>query len=222
MALPKLPGHRVRLLDEAPIAPADRGFMFMRRLTLGLTFSDGTESAPFPYFTPVRSRMDAVVIVPHYQANGETMVVLRSSVRPPLAIRETASWPIAPNEPVGELWEVPAGLVEEDEANPEGLRVCAARELMEETGLEIDLGAVSALGPPAYPSAGLVGECFYFFHGAVDPTKRVVPSEDGSALERLATIIDIPLRVALEACRAGEVQDAKTEIALRRFAEHHA
>ena len=222
MVLPKLPGHRVRLIDEAPIAPADRGFMFLRRLTLGLTFADGTESASFPYFTPVRSRMDAVVIVAHYQADGETMVVLRSSVRPPLAIRERASWPMPPNEPVGELWEVPAGLVEEDEANPEGLRACAARELLEETGLEIELGAVHPLGPPAYPSAGMMGECFYFFHGSVDPSKRMVPSEDGSPLERLAKIVDVPLRVALDACRAGEVQDAKTEIALRRFAERPA
>lgn len=220
MALPKLPGHRVRLITEAPVAPADRGFMYLRRLTLGLTFADGTQSEPFPYFTPHRSRMDAVIIVPHYEKNGETMVVLRSSVRPPLAIRE--AWPIPPREPVGELWELPAGLVEEDEANPEGLRGCAARELMEETGLEVDLAAVQPLGPPSFPSAGMMGECFYFFHGRVDPAKRVIPTEDGSPLERLATIVDVPLRVALDACRAGEVQDAKTEMALRRFAELHA
>lgn len=219
MVLPRLPGHRVRLIDEAPIAPADRGFMVLRRLTLGLTFADGTESAPFPYFTPERSRMDAVVFVAHYQQEGETMVVLRSSVRPPLSIRADDSWPVPPNQPVGELWEVPAGLVELDEVNAQGLRACAARELMEETGLSIDPADVAPLGPPSYPSAGMMGECFYFFHGRVDPSARVTPTEDGSALEQRASIIDVPLSVALAACRAGEVQDAKTEIALRRMAE---
>jgi ADP-ribose pyrophosphatase len=42
---------------------------------------------------------------------------------------------------------------------------------------------------------------------------------DGSVLEQLGAVIDVSLRDALAACRNGEIEDAKTEIGLRRLAE---
>ena len=219
MALPRLPGHRVRIVEEAPSSPGERGFIYVRQLTLELQFEDGSVSAPFPYFCAERTRLDAVVVVAHYRREGEPFVVLRSSIRPPLVVRAQDSWPTPPAPSLGALWEVPAGLVEQDERSPDGLARCAARELLEETGLSVSLSAVKPLGPPAFPSAGMMSECHYFFHVEVEPEKRGIPPEDGSPLEQLATIVDLPLREALAAVRRGEVQDAKTELALRRFAE---
>jgi ADP-ribose pyrophosphatase len=65
----------------------------------------------------------------------------------------------------------------------------------------------------------MMGECHFYFHVAIEPAARVAPPEDGSALERAAVLLDVPLRLALEGVRAGQVADAKTEIALRRLAE---
>jgi ADP-ribose pyrophosphatase len=219
MALPRLPRHRVRIVEEAPSSPGERGFIYVRQLSLELQFEDGSTSSSFPYFCAERTRLDAVVVVAHYLRNGERFVVLRSSIRPPLVVRAQDSWPIPPTPSLGALWEVPAGLVEQDERSAEGLARCAARELLEETGFEVPVGDIKPLGPPTFPSAGMMSECHYFFHVEVDPDKRGTPPEDGSPLEQLATIVDLPLHEALVAVRRGEVQDAKTELALRRFAE---
>ena len=42
--------------------------------------------------------------------------------------------PIPERESLGNLWELPAGLVEVEERSPEGVRACARRELLEELG----------------------------------------------------------------------------------------
>ena len=56
-------------------------------------------------------------------------------------------------------------------------------------------------------------------HAEVDPTALVPPIEDGSVLERQATLVTVTLQDALALVRAGEIEDAKTELALRRLAE---
>jgi ADP-ribose pyrophosphatase len=66
----------------------------------------------------------------------------------------------------------------------------------------------------------MIGERHFFFHVEVDPGARAAPPEDGSVLEQQAALVDIPLDDALAACRAGDVEDAKTELALRRLVEH--
>jgi ADP-ribose pyrophosphatase len=112
-----------------------------------------------------------------------------------------------------------AGLVEEDERSPEGLRACAARELYEEVGATVALEAVHPLGPSTFPCPGVIGERHFFFHAAIDPEALVLPPEDGSVLERHARLAVVSLEEALALVRAGEIEDAKTEIALRRLAE---
>ena len=91
-----------------------------------------------------------------------------------------------------------------------------AREFTDSHHVPADL---RELGPSTFPSPGVIGERHFFFHVEVDPTKRKTPPEDGSLLEHAAVIADVPLTEALAACRAGEVEDAKTELALRRLAD---
>lgn len=221
MPLPPLPGHRLRIVSEELPPPAERGFLYVRKLRVAASFAgEAEESRPTNYDCGHRSRMDAVVVVPHYaDPQRGRIVVLRSALRPPVAVRPPEVWPVPEKDSLGELWEVPAGLVEEDERTPEGLRACAARELFEETGLEAGSAQLAELGPSTFPSPGVIGERHFFFHVEVDPKNRKTPPEDGSILEHAASIIDIPLRDALDACRAGEVEDAKTELALRRLAD---
>ncbi len=78
---------------------------------------------------------------------------------------------------------------------------------------------MQALGPWTFPAPGIIGERHLFFHVSVDPAARGVPTEDGSALERAAAIVPVPLADAIEHCRRGHVPDAKTELGLRRLAE---
>jgi ADP-ribose pyrophosphatase len=162
-----------------------------------------------------RAAMDAVIVVAHFRApNGARKVLLRSCVRPPIALR-------VPREAIdedGRMWEVVAGLIEPGE----DAQAAAARELGEELGFAVAASALVPLGPFTYPAPGIIGERHVFFHLEVDPASRATPTEDGSALERGAEIIEVDLAVALEAARAGNLRDAKTELALRRLAELYA
>jgi ADP-ribose pyrophosphatase len=217
--LPPLPKHVLELVEERP-SRDDPGFLSLRRLVFRVRFPDGSESAPFHYDAVGRSRLDAVVIAAHYRdADGGRRVFLRSCVRPPLFVRPMEARPVPEKDTLGALWELPAGLVEDDERSPEGLRRCAARELLEEIGFAVPPAALLPLGPSTFPAPGMIGERHFFFHVEVDPARRVVPTEDGSALERDALVVAAPLAEAIALARTGAIEDAKTELGLRRLAE---
>lgn len=198
--------------DRTALAQARGGFLNLRRVDVVARFPDGAESAPFAYDMCDREAMDAVIVVAHFRGErGERRVLLRSCVRPPVALRE-------PREEVdegGRMWEVVAGLIEPGE----GAAAAGARELAEELGFEVAPSALAALGPFAYPAPGIIGERHLYFHVEVDPSTHFTPTEDGSVLERGAAIVDVALADALEAARTGRLRDAKTELALRRLAE---
>jgi ADP-ribose pyrophosphatase len=219
-ALPPLPGIKLSIdKDRSEHAPA-RAYLTVRRLELRAQFPDGSVSEPFFYDLVERKALDAVVVAPHFRdESGARKVLLRSALRPPVVFRPRSAWPIPERETLGGLWEFPAGLVEPDERSEEGLRRCAARELYEETGAEVAAAAMLPLGPSVFPCPGVIGERHFFFHAEIDPTALVPPVEDGSALERQATLVTVTLQDALALVRAGEIEDAKTEIALRRLAE---
>ncbi len=217
-----LPGHDVERVAED--VPPGSGFLGVRESTLRVRYADGTASDPFPYSIVARTRLDAVVVVAHHRgADGARWVALRSALRPPVALREGVEaeadgGPFA-RPRTGELWELPAGLVEVEERSPEGVRACARRELLEELGYDVPVEALQVLGPPMFPAPGMIAERQFFFHVEVDPGARAVPTEDGSALERLARIVEVPLDAAIDACRRGTIEDSKTELALRRLGE---
>ncbi len=195
--------------DRTAQARATGGFLNVRRVELTAHYPDGTVSRPFPYDVGMRAALDAVVIVAHFVEAGAVHVYLRSAVRPACALR-----PIPPRHD-GTLWELPAGLIEPDE-DPAN---AAARELMEELGFSAEASAMHPLGPWTFPTPGMIGERHVFFTVGVDPHARLTPTEDGSALERAAAIVALPLEEAIDHCRSGAIRDAKTELALRRLAE---
>ena len=92
-------------------------------------------------------------------------------------------------------------------------------ELEEELGFTALPDQMQPLGPNTFPAPAVVGEIHFFFHVRVDPKTRMEPGGDGSPLEEAARIVSVPLSRALAACKAGEVADAKSELALRRLAE---
>lgn len=219
MPLPSFPRHALALVRERVLG--DDGFLQIRRQALRVELACGSTSDVFEYDSVGRLRLDAVVIAPHYRdrETGERCVFLRSCLRPPVFMRPMDVRPFREKATLGSLWELPAGLVEVDERSPEGLRRCAARELLEEIGIAMDPAALIELGPSTFPAPGMCGERHFFFHVEVDPAKRGAPTEDGSPLERDAVVTALKLSEALSLARAGEIEDAKTELGLRRLAE---
>jgi len=209
-SLPAPPPIRLVVVgDRTADARATGGFLDVRRVDLVAHYPDGQVSAPFAYDIALRKALDAVIIVAYFTEGGVRQVYLRSAVRPPCALRAVQP------EHDGLLWEVPAGLVEPGEEPADS----AVRELREELGFVSKTGDMRPLGHWTFPAPGIIGERHLFFTVQVDPNARGRPTEDGSALEREAAILALPLAQALSLCRDGSIIDAKTELALRRLAE---
>lgn len=215
--LPPLPTTKLEVVTDTP---PDQGFLRVRRQQLRARFPDGSVSAPFAYDQVERTALDAVVIAAHFRdRDGVLQIFLRSALRPPVAHRKPEICPIPERPTLGHLWELPAGLVETSEQTEQGLRTCAARELGEELGFQVAARDMLPLGPSTFPAPSVLGERHFYFHCRVDPATQHPPSGDGSPLERHAAIVAIPLADALHWMSLGEIEDAKTEIALRRLAE---
>ncbi len=220
--LTQRPRVRIEVLaDHSAETRSDQGFIRVRRLELVNHYEDGSASRPYRYDCAERDAIDAVaiVLVARGPSGSVPRVCLRSSIRPPLALRPGYSLPIAATSADPTLFEVPAGLVEPDERGPEGLAACASRETTEETGLDAPAASFARLGPPTYLTPGLVAEQVHYLWAEVDPTPASAPTMDGSPVEESARIEWVPLPEALAACRDGRIEDVKTEVALRRLAE---
>jgi ADP-ribose pyrophosphatase len=214
--LARRPKVRIEVVeDRTASSRADEGFIRVRRLSLRNHYEDGSASATYAYDCAERAAMDAVVIVLH---TSDARVCLRSSIRPPLALRPGYALPL-PDRGDPTLFEVPAGLVEAEERGEEGLRACSARETLEEVGLALAPESFARLGPPVYLTPGLIAEKIHLLHARVDPRDAGAPALDGSPVEENARIEWVPLADALAACRDGRIEDIKTELALRRLAE---
>lgn len=212
--MPELPDIRLDLLAQHAMG---EGFLRVVRRRLRVNYPDGSPSREAEYDEVERRCLDAVVLLAHFRQGGERFVFLRSALRPPLLYRRNYLPELG--SPQAGLWELPAGLVERDEESAVGLQRCAARELKEELGFEVTSGALRALGPSTFPSPGVLAERHFFFEIEVDPGSRSEPSLDGSALEHGGVVLPVRLGEALAWCQSAVIEDAKTELGLRRFAE---
>lgn len=215
---PKLPDIRLELVaDESPAGQT--GFLSLVRRRYRALYPDGTRSAEFVYDAVDRRAIDAVVIAAHYHDGNGRRVYLRSAVRPPLVLREGHRSPVPELDRGPGLWELPAGLVEPNETDRDGPQRSAARELEEELGFQVEAERMQPLGPSTYPAPGIIGERHFYFEVTVDPLTRHEPSHDGSALEHGGLVLAVELDRALDLCARGLIEDAKTELALRRLKE---
>ncbi len=221
---PALPSVRLTIVgDTTATSKCDEGYLRVKRLSLVARYGDApVASAHFRYDTVERWNQDAVAVVPHFQREGVRHVILRSAVRPPLALRPDpiigSPIPLPDGVAHGELWEICAGLVEKDERTPEGLVRCVVRETHEELGLRVAEAKVHQLGGAMLPSSGIIGEVIYIYECEVDPDAYEPPEGDGSPLEHGARIHHVPLDEALDWCERGLLPDAKTELGIRRLA----
>ncbi len=213
-----LPRVGLRVLEDlTPSQPP--GFLRVLRRRLCVVDEHGAQSAGFVYDEASRRCLDAVVIAAYYRASEGVRVYLRSALRPPVCLREAHRIEVPGSEAAHGLWELPAGLVEAHEESLQGARECARRELHEELGFGVPASSIEPLGPSSFPSPGMAGERHFFFKVEVAPESRQAPALDGSVIEAIGQIRDVSLEEALDACRSGVIEDAKTELGLRRLRE---
>ncbi|MBN2194674.1 MAG: NUDIX domain-containing protein [Polyangiaceae bacterium] len=213
-----LPAITLEVVDAEP--PLDQnGFLRLVRRRYRAHYPDGAASEPFTYDSVTRRAVDAVVIAAHHRVAGRVRVYLRSAVRPPITERIQARSAVPERGHVS-LWELPAGLVEPgEESSLDGVAGAARRELFEELGFDVDRSRLVPLGPSTFPAPGFAAERHFYFSVEVDPRERAEPTLDGSPLERGGAIVDLDLEEALALAAAGELEDAKTELGLRRLQE---
>lgn len=213
---PPLPDIALECIAER--VESTPGFLELRRRRQRCRHPDGRVSREFVYDSVGRRALDAVVIAAHALRDGETLVYLRSAIRPPVTER---SGRLAIDEAIQSVhfWELPAGLVEPEEEDAGGLKRCAARETREELGFDIDAARFLPLGLGIYPAPGVIAERQFFFRVEVEPERQLEPDLDGSPLEEAGVVFATPLERALEACRRGLILDGKTELGLRRLHE---
>ncbi len=208
--MPAVPPAKVTVVAELE---ASVGFLTMRRFDLAVEV-DGERSKPFPYDIVERRALDAAVVAAHFVRDGRRFVILRSALRPPLALDPAAARGER-FEDSGVLWELPAGLIEVGERPDEA----AARELNEEIGTHLGADRIVSLGAAIIPVPAMIAERQWLFHVEIDPNELGEAKGDGSALERASVLAQVALVDALAMARAGQLPDAKTELALRRLAE---
>lgn len=214
-----LPGICLSIVEDyTERSRCDEGYLRLKRRMMTASVN-GQTSGSFKYDVIERWNPDAVAILLFSKQNNDTKILLRSAVRPPLALRSVplvAPMPFVDGVTNGELWEICAGIIEEHERTPEGIVDCAVREVWEEMGIRLQPSELRVLGAPFFPTPGSIAECLYLFAAPYDPGARVEPEGDGP-LEQGAKIIELSLSDATAWCDAGWLPDVKTELAIRRF-----
>ena len=197
--------------DESPPTPPG-AWLRHRRPRMRAVYADGTFSEPFTYEHVERKATDAVVLLMHFEGK----VLLRTSLRPPLAVRTQLVVPLQDQETDSPmLWEVPAGLIEPEEQGPEGIRACAVREALEETGVVLTQDALTPLGPPSFLCPGVIAEQLHYFAAELSTDTLGSADGDGSPVEERAALAFVPFAEALALTR-----DVKTELGVRRLMAH--
>lgn len=197
----------------------DEGFLHVRRLRCRNLRSDGSRSEVYRVDVVDRPKLDAVAVLIHRQTPQGIEILTRENLRPAAYFRKDKD----PNVPDGRshlrVEELVAGVMEAEDRGWEGVLRRAAEEVREEAGLHVLPEEVEPLGGPIFMVPGIVSE--KIFLTAVDVTGKVMatPEGDGSPLEEGSALRWRGLQEALAACRTGEIQDAKTEVALCRFAD---
>ncbi|MBI2892808.1 MAG: NUDIX hydrolase [Deltaproteobacteria bacterium] len=198
--------------DRTAVSRCDDGFIKVRRYRLVNVLPDGTRSSSYAYDVVERRHIDAVAMVLH----DRRRIMLRSALRPPLWFRRDQALPL-PEDRRTHALELPAGLIEANEHGPQGIAACAARETHEETGLVVSAERFRSLGPPVLLSPGLCGEKVHFLAAEVDLDAARPPAPEGP-VEEAGSAVLVSISDALDRLERGEIDDAKTEVGLRRLA----
>ncbi|MBI4509038.1 MAG: NUDIX hydrolase [Deltaproteobacteria bacterium] len=210
----------VEILSEKLVG-CEGGFLAIRRLTMVNVRADGSRSRPYLCDFIVRPKgVDAVVVAIFTRGpGGKVRVLVRDGLRPALHLgRQADDVPIPDRKKYLFFREVVAGIVEKEDMGEGGVRRRAALEVEEEAGFRVDPERIFFLGAGSFPSPGAMAEKFWLTAVEIeDPNAATSLDGDGSPMEECAHVAWLDLDEAIAACESGEIEDAKTELALRRL-----
>lgn len=196
------------------------GFMAVRRLRLRNRREDGSLSERYVCDFIVRPKgIDAVVVAVYHRGPDGVQVLLREGLRPALvAGRSNELLPVPEQRESLTFTEVVAGIIEAHDRGEDGVRERAAIEVHEESGFSVSAESIESLGAGSFPSPGSMPEKFWLMAVAVADRTAATPAQgDGSPMEEGSSTRWMGLDDAIAACVEGRIEDAKTELALRRL-----
>lgn len=208
--------------DRTATARCDEGFLRLRRLRLVNHYSDGTRSRDYPCDVVTRPHADAVAVVLwHREGSGRVLVHLRVATRAAIWLRRQKRQELVQPDAreFDTIVECVAGVLEGVDTGPAGIHRRAAAESLEEAGFPVRPDDVRVLGAGFFTTPGVTDEKIFLAQVEVDPASAGAIEGDGSVMEEGSSTIVLELGEAIEACRRGEIPDAKTEIGLLRLAD---
>ncbi len=208
--------------DRTASSRCDEGFLRLRRYRARNRRADGSVSPVYPIDVIDRPTLDAVAVCLWARTPRGIEILMRCGLRPAALFRRGRP-AVLPEPEYLLLEELVAGVLEPGEQGLEALRRRGAEEAREEAGVDVAPDRLQPLGGPFFMLPGIASEKIHLLSGEID---RFGPDEpfdapdggDGSPLEEGATLRWRELGDAIAACDRGEIEDAKTEIALRRLA----
>jgi ADP-ribose pyrophosphatase len=208
--------------DWTARARCDEGFLRLKRLRARNRRADGSASREYPIDVIDRPTLDAVAVCLYARSPAGVEVLTRRGLRPAAYFRR-GKVPVLPEPEYLLVEELVAGVLEPGEVGLDALRRRGAAEVREEAGLDVAPERLEPLGGPFFPLPGIVSEKIHLLAAEVPRPAAEGPHPapregDGSPLEEGAVLEWRELRAAIAACERGEIEDAKTEIALRRLA----
>jgi ADP-ribose pyrophosphatase len=207
--------------DRTERSRCDEGFLRIRRFRARNRREDGSRSAEYPIDVIDRPVLDAVAVCLWARGPAGVEVLTRRGLRPAAYFRRGKT-AVLPEPEYLLVEELVAGVLEPGEVGLDALRRRASEEVREEAGLEIDPSRFEPLGGPFFMLPGIASEKIHLMaaevaRGPGPPVWSAPETGDGSPLEEGAELRWRPLGAAVEACERGEIEDAKTELALRRL-----
>lgn len=222
MPKPQASVAKVELVEDCTgRSTLTEGYLRLYRWTLRNTYADGTVSPPYGCDVIDRAGLDAVGVVLYAinAAERKVNVLLRETLRPGLMLRAKRELPLPELRELPVTWEIVAGVIEPGERGLSAINQRAAAEVREEAGFDVYGPAVVDLGAGILPTPGPFPEKIYLKAVEVDPADQGAPTGDGSPMEQGAALRWFDLGTAIQMCVNGQIEDAKTEIALRRLAQ---
>jgi 8-oxo-dGTP pyrophosphatase MutT (NUDIX family) len=208
---------RIEILEDH--SPGGDRFLILHRYVVRNHYADGSVSRPYQIDFIDRVGLDSVAVTLYYRDNDRLMVCIRQGIRAAVWFRRRQARPLGDEQPYLLPWEAVAGSVEPGESGLEALKRRACAEALEEAGCGIKPEDCLYLGS-ILPSHGQSSERIYLFAAEIDPATRKPPAGDGSVNESAAPPpVWLPSEKILSMCRAGEIEDPKIEVGLRRVLE---
>ena len=195
----------------------DEGFLHIKRLVCRNQHADGSTSRDYRVDVVDRPIPDAVAVLIWRRGPGGIEVLTRKGIRPAAHFRRDLPLPVPDPRPYLLLEELVAGILETEDRGEAGVRRRGAEETHEEAGFVVSPEEVMLLGNSFFLAPGILSEKIHPTAVEVTGRPQGTPQGDGSPLEEGATLHWRPIEALLEACRSGDVEDAKTEIMVGRF-----